>query len=464
MRTNFWRAALSIAFLLYFGWILRGYSVLVMPHQAFWDSLLRFGSAFLSTVALVLCAYGLGSRISKRLLADVDNLLEEALFSIALGALALSHIVLLLGLVGLLYQPVAFILVGMGLLLGARDIVSFLSRIAGRLQCVQASPMSLLIGAVLLSLLVVGLQPALLPPTSYDILWYHYGLPTMYLQAHEIFPTPDQQISGYPLGAEMLYMLSMLLESEITANLVNYLFGLGACLASIALARRLRVRPALLAAMVFLGTPLVVAHLSEAYVELAQAFYVTLALLALLKALARMRESGPAERRRGLLVISALLLGGAMSIKYNSNVIFALMVIGMAVSLGGHRQWGARNVILLTAMYAGIALAVVMPWYIKNLLHYSHPLYPVFVRSGDGALQSLLSADHNHGIKALLSAAWDSTMRPAQHFSRSAIGPLFLMLIPAGLLLDLAEPAISDSDPSGTGNPRRLSGWATNEH
>lgn len=75
-------------------------------------------------------------------------------------------------------------------------------------------------------LIVAGLAftVALLPPTNWDSLSYHLRGPWLYLQAGRIYPGVDVFSLNNPFLLEMLFMLSMALRSDTSAQLIHFLF------------------------------------------------------------------------------------------------------------------------------------------------------------------------------------------------------------------------------------------------
>ena len=179
---------------------------------------------------------------------------------------------------------------------------------------------SALVGAVA----VIALFGALAPEIEFDALWYHLEIPSVDLAEGGLVDRPEQYVSLYPQTVEMLYAYALGWQGVAAAKLLHFAFGLLTVVATYRLGRRWLSPPfALTAAAILVATPLVVRELRTAYLDLAVAFLVTVALLELLG----WWESG--ERRR--LWRSALVLGFALASKHLPLLVLpgALLLIGL---------------------------------------------------------------------------------------------------------------------------------------
>ena len=398
--------------------------------------LYAIGAKFLFVLVLVMSAYGYGGAVFGRWLPPFDTLLDEGLFKTAAGLLIISYLVFFAGLAGLLYPAAGYAFLAAGLGIGARDIIGFFRRLASLPREVKLTLPGVMLASLVAYILIYGLYGAFQPPIGFDILMYHYGAPRMYIDAHRIFPTPDINGSAYPFGTEMLYTLAMMLESDISANLVNFLFAVGQALVAYAFARRyLNHGPLpLLAAAIFLSLPVVVWLMPQAYVEFSQGFLICASVYALVASF-----TGPEKGGRWLF-LSAAMMGFAMCVKYTSNLVLFIALLGVVYKRAILERAGIWRTLKSVLVYSAIGILLVMPWYIRNMAWYDNPFFPMmatiagkwtFTEAGQYVKEGM-----NAGMLNLLAAPWRVTMNPRGYYMSeiNSLGPCLLMFIP-GILL-----------------------------
>lgn len=390
-------------------------------------------SKFLFLALLLVSAYGVGGAAFGRILPGFTGLLEEFLFKSAAGLAVISYAVFLAAVVGLIYPVTGFILIAAAIAAGYKEILGLFRRLPCAWPAFRPSAFSVIIGGVSFYFLLHGLIGALLPPTGFDVLMYHMGVPKLYLNAHRMFPTPDINGSSFPFGGEMLYLLGMMVDGPIAANLVNYSFAVLGGLAAASFTRRFLPGAAPLASFaIYVCVPLVIWLMPQAYIELVLGFYSMLAIHAL--------AAGFIVKDRKWLVVAAATAGFTMAIKYTGVLVIGVIISGgflYYVLVEKKRTKAVLNALVLSC----VALAACLPWYIRNVVYYSNPLYPFLAGIFNGAHAagsdvppySVLWAGGVPGVAyKLVSYLWDTTLRPTAYQVGwlSGIGPYFLMFIP----------------------------------
>ncbi len=399
------------------------WSEISLSATAVWRSFLDV----LTAVYLLMIALGLGLWLWRWLGPADGRMAEAALLSVGLGFGALALIVLLVGLVGWLTRP---FLLGLSLLLAAAGLPVLLPFFRTIRLPKRPSPLITLYLVVVVGL---ALSVALLPPTSWDSLSYHLRGPWLYLQAGRIYPGVDVFSLNNPFLLEMLFMLSMALRSDSSAQLVHFffLFLLGGQVYLLAV-HGLRLKDGWTAVLLLFTVPMVWQLAAFTYNDLALAFTI----LATLYAYVRWREGGQSS----WLLLSGLFSGLAMSLKYTSFV--APMLIGLLLIAGNWRQ--PRRLVRLLLLFAAPALVVALPWYIKNWAFTGNPVYP-FVWHGRFWDEFRANAHQNPGsgigwnLWAILTVPYTLTLGIADASGDGLIGPLFLALLPLLLLYGLSR-------------------------
>lgn len=229
---------------------------------------------------------------------------------------------------------------------------------------------NLLLSCVLAATVLAAVYLGLSPPTARDALIHHLALPRIFLEAGRVVDVPYALHAAYPQMVDMLYLLPVGLGADWAAAWIHLGFGL---LAAAVLAARARVwagnTAGIVAAILFLGLPVVLRLGSVAYVDLALCLYTFLALECFL----RWRENG---NKGHWLTLSALAVGFAISTKYQGFMSAA--VIGALVVLVALRRDGLARATRHALLFGLIAILPAAPWLIRNVQLHGNPVYPLF--------------------------------------------------------------------------------------
>lgn len=319
---------------------------------------------------LTVPAYGLGQVILKQL-GPAEQGFERPVLALALGLGGLAYFAFLLGMLGLLNR--AALLTGpflAGVLASAAKAKSPTLRGRAHQALCACRGLGWLERSVLMLGLAIGalaLIHALAPPWSYDALMYHLLGPKLFLEAGRMFPYPDNWYINGPFTIEMLFTYGMALDDDVFAKVVHYLYGCLLVLATYAAGRRwLGARGGWLSAAVLLTVPVLPVWASFAYIDLGWALYEFLGLVAIL----RWEES----QDRRWLALGGVLLGFAAGSKYLG--LYGIATAGLLLLFLIRRErWGSRSRSL--AAFAIPAAVVAAPWYLKNLLWFGNPVFPL---------------------------------------------------------------------------------------
>jgi hypothetical protein len=402
-----------------------------------------------TAVVVFAAAGGYGSLVVRRLRTPAPRALL-AVSSVVVGLYALSTALLLAGtfLPGSLTPEVWWPVVGVGVALAAPSAV----RAARRLQ--RRSSRSKRLGLTLAALVAVAaaaglaLAGATLPPTLvgraggdfYDVVSYHLQLPREFIDQGRISFLPHNTYGNYPLGCEMLFLLGMCLrggayQGMYAASMTHLLWG---ALAVVALAT-IAPRPLRRWSAALVATAPLVVYLSWlAFVELAQ-LACLVAALAWAARWARRHEARPAA-------MAGAMLGVACATKYLAVGLVAgpvLAAMAMFVLGGrGRRAAAAMHV----ALAAGVCIALMSPWLIRNYAHTSNPVFPLATGVfGAGHWESAVVARWN------VAHASPPLAEKLPHLTDAFWGPASLGALPAAL----AAAAIAV-----VAMRRRMSRWA----
>jgi hypothetical protein len=420
-------------------WVLVVYPAYYVVHKPLSEANLRavasVSADLLTWLAMLAVATALGSRLTRRL--AYHSLLERLTLSAGLGLVIFSLLTFALGLAGLLYRWLFWVLLVAGGLALWKEFLEIgralretrLPQLRGR--------WSFFLGLFVAATLLLALTAALLPPTEWDSLVYHLVGPDRYLQAHRLTFDFDNYYLFFPSFVEMLFTAGMALKGDVVPRLLHFGYLLLTLGALGAFAARFWQRSlGLLAAALFLSIPTAVQIASWSYVDLALTFYSVAALYSLLVWLYPKQIQ---SRSSGWLVLAGAFAGASLAIKYTGGV--TLLILG-AVLLWSllRRRVSIRRALLGGLIVVGLALAVAAPWYVKNAIVAGNPIYPL-VWGGrewnDIDTRWLLGIGQEMSILDLLLVPWTLTVLGTQGTVAydATFSPLFLVLLPLLLIV-----------------------------
>jgi hypothetical protein len=359
-------------------------------------------SVLLATLigALGFSAVGWGLTILHALKLKCPERLERITVAAALGTAWLSFSVFVLAATGVLHRPnlVALVLVGVGL--GGWRLR--LSSAPARILLASSAPRNLLV--VVLSICVVANFIGGLAPISFiDALTYHVFEAREFLRAGRLIELKHTWQSYQPMSVEMLYTVALGLFDDRLVPLVDWALGVLALFSTLALGRRLGgPLVGLLAAAIFYCTAMVAWESTSCFIELGIAAGGAVSLLALL----RWNDTD----ERAWLVVAGLAAGFAAACKLTAAQmpLYLSLAILYLSRKSGH---SFLRTLFSAAVFALIALAFVLPWYVRSYLLTGNPFYP-FLPSIFGANPSIADIQVILASYGVGKSTWDLLLSP----------------------------------------------------
>ncbi len=346
----------------------------VVLWRTFGETLFRI---FLLALFLLLNV-ALGKKLFKWLKVESHSFLESSLFSLGLGLAVFTHLLIVLGAVGLFNQwSINLLLLGV-FLLSYRQIETIVQQIKAKFGSLLTFDMSW-VGIILLLILAVqvffNLAGASVLPSGWDSLGEHLARAKEWirLQRLEAVPYINYIQRGQPFNVGMLYGMSLLIKDAILAKLIHFSFGVLTTVGVYALGRRyFSSKVGLLSAAIFYTIPAVAYLSTTAYVDLGLTFYAFLALYAFI--------NWTTTSRRRWLIVSAIMSGLCAGSKYAGFLPIAILVLGIVF-----HSWFTKKEkfiivgknLLLFVLLAGLAGSF---WYVRDFIIYGRlvPLDLVF--------------------------------------------------------------------------------------
>jgi len=330
-----------------------------------WNFVLSHLSEIFLLIFLISTAAGIGYKLLKLFKLNFYSLLVEFIFSISLGLGFFSLLTLLLGLLGLFFLPVFYLLLLTSFLITYPEIKYFISRIPSSF-CVERPEgrqiiFGICLGIIILSGLILNIGG---PPIQFDELVYHLAIPDIYLRKNQILNLPYLVFSNYPLNVEMLFTLAMCLKSDTLAQLVHFSFGLLAGLSIYLLTKTyFGRRQGLFATLIFFSMPSIIFTMAFAFNDLALTYYVILAVYAILNWI-KIND-------RRWLFLSGTMTGLAIGVKYSGVICFILLFGFILIN-----KIPLKSLLKELSIFSLATLLPILPWLIKNFIFVGNPVYP----------------------------------------------------------------------------------------
>jgi hypothetical protein len=371
-----------------------------------------FSLCFVS--ALLLLAWAFGARLLTRLALAWHSPLEAACFQTTIGLAAISYLIFVLGVVGLLYSPLTAAILFATAVVLRDDVRICTTSVVRAVRAIRQGglahrPLALIVTVAGGALLVIGLAIALLPPFSYDALWYHLAAPQDFLRQHRLTALPALPQANMPLAMEMLYAVCLMFGVQNGPALLHLACAILVILATWSFAARWFDQRVAWFSIAALATASDLIHWAVLpNIDLGLTLFVFLALYGLI--------AWRMERSRSWLILAAVVCGMALATKYTALIDLLILLVLLA---GNPRSaWPSlRAVGRQAALFTAIALAVAAPWYVKNALLLHDPVSPFLAAPYVNPL--LLTSPTVAPIAATLPSRWLTALTVPLHLIQS---------------------------------------------
>ncbi len=452
--------AVAISFLLV--WITGVYTHFLCYGEHFYlfRFLLSIINNFVWLSAIVVSAFCLGKKVWRLFKIDFNSCLESFIFSTALGIGILSYSIFLLGVCHLLYKMSCYLLMAGTVLISIPEIRSFIKRLheEQKSRAVEIStPDSgfiVLVKIIFAVSTLVYLVQVFSPPMNYDSLAYHLAVPKIYIEKHAVVFIPNNVYANFPMTMEFLYALGLLLRGDSLAKLTHFLMGILTALAVYSFSmKHFGRRVAFTASLIFYNIPFVGFLSGCAFNDLMLTTFEFLSLSAIINWFLLKSDSGITGTDTGLLrkkwmVVSAVFCGLSAGTKYPAFLLlfpFVVFTIMIRVLLVDRKNF--LVCLKKTGIFLLIVMAVVSPWFLKNIFYTHNPVYPYFYgifsrlfgdpSGGTFNIQRFMKhhSTTNFSVLDIFPLLWKINMD-------KLIGPVFILFIPLLLLIRSIKPAI----------------------
>jgi hypothetical protein len=287
-----------------------------------------------------------------------------------------------------------------------------------------------------------------LPPTFYDALLYHLGVPGYYLQLGRFAPWPENFFSAFPQNAEML---NLLLLSGGSVHGPKFLSLAAAIMLFLFLAdwagREGKAQHNWLPGLIFFSIPEVIFLAATEKNDI----LLMLFLLPGVRLLAGLKENPKGWTE---CIYSGVFLGLAVGVKWQGLLYGTAFVL--AYFLKSRAPWRKRfwQIILIGC----IVILMIFPWLLKNQVMFGNPFHPYLTTifptanwSGEQTRQIGEGIRRGQGLNpfALLTFCLQMFLFPYRFGLTHITGIIMLLLIP--LLFFGSKKAIDNFLLTGCG-------------
>lgn len=313
--------------------------------------------AWLTLTLMVAAALGAGAALLYvARVADTLKLFERAIWAFVLGIGILGWLGFFLALTHKIF-PFALILACAGCLPG----LLWLVRTGDKFLFPACSPIGAALVTAITAVFFFDLLEGLAPPADADSLAYHFAIPKLFLKEGGLFFIPRAQDGAAPLLQQMTYMIALGIGGEQAMTLWTMLTGWSATGMVFVLARRhVGIDWALAGAFVFLTTPAVIYGAGSGQVEVRNAAFVILAVLAAVAA----RENG----HLGFAALAGISAGFYAASKYPG----LLFVAACALPILFQQRWLSSGI-----AFGAAFLVAGGQWYSWNAWNTGDPVFPL---------------------------------------------------------------------------------------
>lgn len=388
-----------------------------------------FGSFIISTVCRIFKANFNEAR---------EDLISFSGASIMVGIGSLGYLALLAGLLGKFNIFFLIIITLASLALSYRHSYYLISHLPATIKktsnYLRSNPFSLLLLLVLAVILVWLYLTAMQPPISSDELSYHLPQANSIVNTQTITPNMGGHYfyGNIPKLMEIIFATAIAFSGYSLAHATHFAFFLSFLLLTMGLIKKYYdFKTSLLASILI--------SLFNDFIWNATVGYVDAASVSLELGALFLTIDWSLSKRKSSLLISAILIGLSLSIKYSAFAtlafIFLIIIFTLLIT---EKNWFKKTVLNIP-IYTSLVILFSGFWYLKNLLLYKNPFYPLyFGHQGvdEATYQSLITAIQQFGPKTIENFL----SIPKRYFSLVNLPVFFsLYLAPLSLLIRIGR-------------------------
>ncbi|MCX5781730.1 MAG: glycosyltransferase family 39 protein [Elusimicrobia bacterium] len=327
---------------------------------------------FIVVLTITAC-YSLGFFLNSIILSKINvySRFEKTIFNIVIGIGILAFIVFFLGISGLIYASIFWVI-----LAALNILAAYLFFSNARSQKFEMPIFSVLEKVVIILIVLSGISHIVLsfrPVTNLDALSHLVLLPKSYIFKHAIYNlTREVPFSTYPQLLGMLDTFVMALADEIAVNHLHLLIGFLTCGLIYLVGKKTVNRTAgLLSVLTIITSSVFFDMASIAKIDIGIAFYTAAILYALVK--------WEYEKNSIWFYVSIAFCALSFGVKYNGAFLLILPAVFYVSQIWKEGKISAE-LIRLIPLSAAVYLLLLSPWLIMNYAFTGNPLSPFLAK------------------------------------------------------------------------------------
>ncbi|MCS7231158.1 MAG: glycosyltransferase family 39 protein [Elusimicrobiota bacterium] len=325
-------------------------------------------------VFIIICiscwGYGLGI-FSVSCFKKIEDIFLKSILSFILGLGVTSLSVFFLGLFGGLYKISFIILIIVGVICFLTYLLLHSNTAKNAIKKFEFNFLNIVLSIIFIYSTFINLFGVLTPETFFDSQFYLLGLPNQWRLQNKISFNPYIFASLYPFNVNMLYLMALVLNNDITAKILHWSFGIASCVLVYSFLKRYFSKTmALIAVVIFYTVPTVMAVSWKTAIELGITMFEIAMVLCMMEYFIK--------KEKFWLILSGIFAGFALGSKYLVLLeFFSISISFFVFKLVLEKERFLSS--LKSFLYFLIpALIVASPWYIRNLILTGNPVFPFF--------------------------------------------------------------------------------------
>ena len=362
------------------------YDVAVFSHGIFLP--LELFRIAVSTLFYLVSIWGWGALMSRRLLGSEEAVTDFVAARIVLGCLSLYTAFIILAGIGYLHvAPVLFVCTS-GLILALLDIRAIGLRVRAVRYWVKLRETKERVLLVLVSVLVLlQIACAFTPFIFYDSQVYHLLAPVQFLRTGYLVHIPWNVLTNSPQALQLTLGMSWSVDDTgSTFKLLVASLGFLSILAAARIGGEAGIQSGIVSALFVIAYPEFWIYQMFGVVDFAIASFVVFGAIWWMESLRR--------RDWSRTILAGAAFGFVLGSRYQGIVVVTWITIaGIIIESLRNRKMVGEGIKRGTAM-AAIAVAVTMPWLLRNYVAFGNPIFPFMTGASAGAEWSVEQAVH----------------------------------------------------------------------
>ncbi|MEM4398125.1 MAG: glycosyltransferase family 39 protein, partial [Candidatus Woesearchaeota archaeon] len=336
------------------------------------------------SILIIFAGFGIGKIIFYTLfrknLFIIKTFEERIFFFVSIGLGFLSLLVLLFGYLGLLKKSLFLMII----ILLVIPTLSSLIKNYKYIKMPKTNFFEKIIIGIILYIMLINLFGALTPETFYDSQFYQLGIPAFWIQEGRIFVTKYLLQTFFPFNINMLYLLSILLNNEISAKMIHYFLGVIICFGIYVFSKKYFSKTVgLIAVLIFYSIPTVSMISWKTAIELGIGVFEFGCVFALINFMNsidyKISNISCADKSLFWLILSAILCGFSLGCKYTSIVFCFLPCLISIFFICISKKVKISLCLKYIFLFIIISFIIASPWFVRNMIvTKGNPFFPFF--------------------------------------------------------------------------------------